>query len=94
MKKETILKLLKSSNYDDVILGLNFIKDYTWEQLQELGDNYRDDCIRIYVEIKGNAMKDNYLFNGNIYCHYNAAINLYNDHARVAWLPHIEYIQL
>ena len=93
MKKETILKLLKSSNYDDVILGLNYIKDYTWKQLLDIADNSSHNSIKIYnEEAKGNAMRDNYLLNGNIYCHYNYAINIYNNGIE-EW-RHIEYIQL
>lgn len=94
MNKETILKLLKSSNYDDVILGLNFIKDYTWGELCNIADYSSHYSIKIYNDkAKGDAMKDNYLFNGNIYCHYNFAINIYNDGDHRGYL-HVKYIQL
>ena len=86
------LKYLKSSNYEDVILGLNYIKDWTWEELISIADDEGREGLKIRISVKGDAEKDNYLFNNGIYCHYNYAINVYR--AGLGLYKHVKYIQL
>ena len=80
MKKETILKLLQSSSYDDVILGLNYMKDYTWEEILTMGEyGEKFQNVRVNTNATGTLFFDDYILSFGIYCHFNSSLFFYND---------------
>lgn len=92
MSTEIILKLLQSPNREDVILGLEFIKDWEYKDLNKLNPIYKDgEGVHLDNKCKGDMFKDNYIFK-NFHCHWNAAINFYPD--TVETLKHLEYIAI
>ena len=91
--KDKILKLLKSPVYEDVILGLNLIRDWDWEEIQNLKDEdamYRGVRIKIEHRLVPSTSKK-FKLNGSIICHFNNALWFYPD-----FVPNdlTEYIQL
>lgn len=90
MKREKIIKLLQSTVREDVIIGLNFLKDYTYEELVSWPENmWKDELpkegVRFSTKVKGD-IKDNYRI-GNIYCHFNNSLFFYtNPHGGVGYI--------
>lgn len=84
MNIEIVKKLLKSPVREDVLIGLNIVRDWEWQSLSLLRDNtagiFSEECqFLIWNNLKGDVDDDCYLLN-HAHCHWNSSIFFYEGH--------------
>lgn len=90
--KEKIIKLLTSDVQEDLEIGLEIIRDWSWEEIQSLGEpsdfkHYKS----VVIAIRDTRTKSWAYQFPNFYCHRNLNLFIYKGQSD---LKMTEYIKL